>query len=181
MLRCVFQIANPVQFNLTVEYLSVGVTFRQVASIILATKEQTGLASIGSINEASVCRYARFICALSLQKISEIVMNTSVWAFSIALDMATHQGVSYLDIRIRLCWQGEILNLHLVSIPVFERHTGENMFNTSAKFLDCICREWRKTLVGVATDGAPSMTGHIQGLTSGIESIICCCSLCTSL
>lgn len=168
MLRCMFQIANPTQFNLTVEYLAVGVTFRQVARIVRATKEQTGLASIGSINEASVCRYSRFICALSLQKISEMLMSTSVWAFSIALDMSTHQGVSYLDIRIRICWQGEMLNLHLVSIPVFERHTGENMFNASTKFLDCICPEWRKTLVGVATDGARSMTGRIQGLTSHV-------------
>ena len=134
-----FQIVNPVPFNLTVEHLAVGVTFRQVGSIIHATKEQTGLASIGSINKATVCRYAHFICALSLQNISEMLMTLSVWAFSIALNMSTHQGVSYLDIRICLCWQGEILNLHLVSVPVFERHTGENVFNVSAKFLDCIC------------------------------------------
>ncbi|KAI9919028.1 hypothetical protein PsorP6_011738 [Peronosclerospora sorghi] len=68
------RIANPAQFNLTVEYLAVGVTFRQIVSIITATKEQTGLASIGCINEASVCRYARFLCALYLQKIAEIFM-----------------------------------------------------------------------------------------------------------
>ncbi|KAI9911988.1 hypothetical protein PsorP6_009573 [Peronosclerospora sorghi] len=70
------------------------------------------------------------------------------------LDMSTYQGVSYLDIRIRLCWQGTIVNIHLVSVPVFERHINENMFNISVKFLDCICREWQKNLVGVATDGA---------------------------
>ncbi|KAI9917018.1 hypothetical protein PsorP6_016785 [Peronosclerospora sorghi] len=164
-------IANPFQFNLTVAYLAVGVTFRQIVSIITATKERTGLASIGCVNEASVCRYARFICALCLQKIAEMLMAPNVWAFSIALDMYTQQRVSYLDIRIRLCWQGTILNLHLVSVPVFERHNSENMFNISVMFLDCICREWRKTLVGVATDGARSMIGRIQGFMSDIKLI----------
>ena len=33
------KIVNPVQFNLTVEYLAVGVTFRQFGSIICAMKE----------------------------------------------------------------------------------------------------------------------------------------------
>ena len=80
--------------------------------------------------------------------------------------MSTHQGVLYLKIRIRLCWKGDILNLHLVSIPVFDRHTGENMFNVSAKFFGCIYREWRKILVGIATDGARSMTGRINGLST---------------
>ena len=80
--------------------------------------------------------------------------------------MSTHQGVLYLNIRIRIYWKGDILNLHLVSIPVFDRHTGEKMFNISAKFFYCICREWRKILVGIATDDAHNMTGRIQGLVA---------------
>lgn len=163
------KIVNPVQFNLTVECLSVGLTFRQIARIIIATKEQTEIASIGSINETYVCRYARFSCALSLQNISEMLMTPNFRAFSIYFDMSTHQGMTYLDIRLRLCWQGEILNFHIVSVPVFERHTGENIFNVSANFLDCICREWRKTLVGVATDAACSITGRIQGFETRFE------------
>ena len=71
-------IFNPVQFNLTVEYLAVGVTFRKVGIIIRATKEQTGLASIDSIDCATVCRYTCFVCALSLKKISEMLMTPSV-------------------------------------------------------------------------------------------------------
>ena len=49
------KIVDPVQFNLTVEYLAVGVTFQQVRSIIRATKDQTVLTLIISINEANVC------------------------------------------------------------------------------------------------------------------------------
>ena len=160
------KIVNPVQFNLTVEYLAVGVTFRQVGRIIRATREQPGLASIGSINKATVRQYTCFVCALILQKILDMLITPSVWAFSISLDMSTHQGVLYLDIRIYLCWQGDFLKLHLVSIPVFDRHIGENMFNVSAICFDCIYREWQKILVGIVTDHTCSMTGRIQGLTT---------------
>ena len=61
------KIINPIQFNLTIEYLTVDVTFRQFKSIIRATKEQAGLASIGSTNKATVCQYTRFVCALRLK------------------------------------------------------------------------------------------------------------------
>ena len=53
--RYSINIFNPVQFNLTVEYLTVGVTFQQVRSILCTTKEQTGLALIVSINKVTVC------------------------------------------------------------------------------------------------------------------------------
>ena len=96
-------------------------------------------------------------------------MKPSVWDFLIDLDMSTHQDVLYLDIRIRLYWQGDIPNLHLVYIPVFNRHTGEKMFNISANFFDCIYREQQNILVGIATDGSHSMTGRIQGLATRFE------------
>ena len=96
-------------------------------------------------------------------------MTPSVWDFSIALEISTHQGVLYLDIRIRLCWQVDILNLHLVSIPVFDRHTGENMFNVYTKFFDCICQEWRNIIVGIVNDCACSMTGRIKGIATQFE------------
>ena len=79
-----------------------------------------------SIHSLRVC--------VEAENILEMLMTPSVWDFSIALEISTHQGVLYLDIRIRLCWQGDILNLHLAYIPVFDRNTGENMFNVSAKF-----------------------------------------------
>ena len=46
-----FNIKNPLQFSLVVDYLSIGVSFRMAVSILLRTKECTGLASVGSISE----------------------------------------------------------------------------------------------------------------------------------
>ena len=87
---------NPLQFSLVVDYLSIGVSFRMAVSILLRTKERTGLASVGSISEKKVRSYAGFVCAINLQRIKELL--ESCWTFSVAMDMASHMSSSYLDI-----------------------------------------------------------------------------------
>ena len=47
--------------------------------------------------------------------------------------MSTHMATSYLDIRIRLHWKGSILNFHLLAIPMFSRHTNEEILIHAAK------------------------------------------------
>ena len=49
------------------------------------------------------------------------------WAFSIAFDTATHQGVSYLAVRCRIEHEGSIQNYHLVAIPIWERLTADSL------------------------------------------------------
>ena len=89
-----------------------------MASQILAmTKQSTGLASLGSVSEGKVTAYARFVSALNLQSMRD--MLDLVWAFSVAMDISTHVATSYLDICIRLHWNGHILNFHLLAIPMF--------------------------------------------------------------
>jgi hypothetical protein len=51
-------IRNPIQFGLINDYLSVGLSFRATAKVILMTKEQTGMASIGSVSEGKVTAIA---------------------------------------------------------------------------------------------------------------------------
>ena len=55
------------------------------------TKEKTGLAAIGSCRDSTIAKYARFACAVNLQKISELLQET--WTFAVALDMSTHEYV----------------------------------------------------------------------------------------
>ena len=77
-------IKNSLQFRLVVDYLSIRVSFRLVISILLRTKECTGLASVGSISKTSevlcwVC------CAINLQQIKELLI--SCWTFSVAMEI----------------------------------------------------------------------------------------------
>jgi hypothetical protein len=54
---------------------------------------------------------------------SDLVRSNECWSFSIAFDVATIQGRSLLDVRLRLLVGGRIENLHLLAIPLRESHT----------------------------------------------------------
>lgn len=163
-------IKKPEVFRLALRFLSIGNSFKGISKCIQAVKEETGIALYGGCTDVLVSNYAQFICAVSLQKISEILTN--VWAFSLAFDVATHQCHSYLDIRVRFCWQGHLENYHLIALPLHESHSGENMCKVMEQFLDALIPNWRKKVIGLTTDGARSMTGHVQGLVTRIQKLV---------
>lgn len=168
--RFMVVIKNQVQFNLAVDYVSVGCSFRQASRLLLATKERTGLAAIGSCTDLHVAKYVRYICAINLQMLSELMMKC--WTFSIALDMSTHMSRSYLDIRGRfhIISRG-IGNFHFIGIPIYDRHTAEVIFNSTKKFLDVLCPSWENIIVGITTDGEKKMTGRVSGVSTRFQSI----------
>ncbi len=63
---------------------------------------------------------------------------------------------------------GRILsNLHLVTIPMFERHIAENIFNLITRFLDALSGTmtiWHAKLVSVLTNGKSTMTKCHHGV-----------------
>ena len=95
------------------------------------TEGNTGLASLGSAFEGKVAAFVRFVLALNLRSLKNLLAR--VWTFSVAMDMSTHMATSYLNIRICLPWKGSILNFHLPAIPMFSRHTGEEIFLHAAE------------------------------------------------
>jgi len=98
-----------------------------------------------------VSRYARFIYAMNLQCIAELLRQC--WAFSVTLDMATHMATLYYNVRIRICHKSIVHDFHLLSIPMHERHTGEIIFNTFAKAMDVLFSDWHETIIGASSDG----------------------------
>ncbi|CAM6014690.1 unnamed protein product [Sphagnum balticum] len=64
--RYAITVTNTKQFQLVVQYLAVGLLFRQVTQVIMETKEVHSIRSIGSCSEGIVSCYAHFICAMSL-------------------------------------------------------------------------------------------------------------------
>jgi hexokinase len=53
-------------------------------------------------------------------------------------DGSTHHKQSFFDLRMRVCYSGELVNLHLVAISMFECHSAKNIFNLIAKFMDAL-------------------------------------------
>lgn len=159
---------NPSRFRLCVRFLGRGASFRMAAALMDDAKEETGIGRFGGCSEDVVARYARLVCAASLQRLSQCL--DKVWTFSLATDCATHQGKSYADVRCRFYLNGELHNFHLLAIPLYERHTAINIFNVVETFLDTIVPSWRTKVLGVATDGAATMVGNVGGLVTLMEA-----------
>ena len=127
------------------------------------------MANLGSLNATGVSNYARIVCAINLGHLSTILNDNSTWAFSLANDSSTHQGKSYLDNRIHFHRDRVIYNIHMLAIPMYDRHTGENMFKLVSDVFDIICPTWRTKLIGMGSDGASSMVGEYSGIVTHIE------------
>lgn len=152
-------------FDLAVRYTSCGTSFRMTAEIIGCTYDVLGDPRLRHCCRQDVSNnYIRVIGAVNLQRISDLLSRS--WGFSLALDSATHQSTSYLDLRFRLFVkeQETIVCLHGCSLPMVDRHTGEVMFDIVTKFLSVLCPELKIRLVGVASDGARNMTGRVAGV-----------------
>jgi hypothetical protein len=148
----------------------IGAVIRQTSRVMHdSMKETLGLTMLGSVSPQRVRSLIRIACASNLQTIG--AMLQSAWAFSIALDGGNKSDTSYLGVRVRVCIEHKLFNLHLIAIPMRDRHTGENMFNLVCTTLDNLAPDWRKHIISVTTDGASSMTGHRQGVASRLERV----------
>ena len=58
--------------------------------------------------------------------------------------------------------------MHLVALPMFERHTSQKLYEMIVKFMDALYIAWRKKLLGMTTDGENVMTGRHSGLVTRI-------------
>ncbi|KAI2498048.1 hypothetical protein MHU86_16421 [Fragilaria crotonensis] len=133
--RYLATVRSKLQFYSCIKMVSSGLSFRQVSKVMQDMKETLRLATLGSMSPQKVSSYVRIACAANLQTISAILKDS--WAFSIALDGGNKSDTSYLDVRLRVVSNhGVLLNLHLLAIPMRERHTGEHMFELVSTALD---------------------------------------------
>ena len=85
-------------------------------------------------------------------------------------DSSIHYRNSYFDNRIHFHHCGILFNLHAVAIPMFDRHTDENMRQLISNFLDIIYIECHGKLISVGTDNASSMMGTLKGVATRLEN-----------
>jgi hypothetical protein len=165
------KINNFYQLRYVQRLLSCGLSFMQCAKVVSASREELGQAAkIGYALENDVARIARITCALSLEMLSE--MMRASWAYLIGLDASTDSfGVSMLDLRIRILVNGDFHNFHMLAIPMFVEHSGEEMFKLLSDSLSALDPDWKMKIVGITIDGAASMTGVRKGIVSRIQAV----------
>ena len=130
---------NRLQFKMIVKYISVGISFQQCTKLLVISKEISGLGTIGNIHIGKVIQVVQYTCAFNMEVIYNILNH--VWAFSIAIDNGTKASVPYLDVRLRFVLKGKLYNIHLIALPMYKSHTGENSFLLISKFLDDLCEK----------------------------------------
>lgn len=163
-------ITNPIQFRLYISQIKNGCSFRQAEKNLTAFKTIADVPRISSVNDTIVANHAHVICTVNLQRLTTIFReNKALWAFSLANDATTHYGSSYLDNRIRIHLNGKLYDLYVIAIPIFERHTADNIYHLIVQFLNIICSLWRQRLLGIAADSANVMTDEFQGVITHLE------------
>jgi hypothetical protein len=160
-------IKKPTEFYIAVDFISHGLSFRQVENAFESLRKRRKL--ISPMYREKISNVARIVCAVNLQRLSSLLNNPSMWAFSLASDGSTHWGQSYLDNRIRFYFNGTLYNVHLLAIPMFERHTADNIVKLISQLLDIICPTWTTKLIGLGSDGEAKMTGQFQGVITELE------------
>jgi hypothetical protein len=141
--------SKTIVFQLSVLYVSCGASFRLVSNILSYTYDVLHNLVLRACSRHDVTSYIRVVCAVNLQRIVRHLRHA--WAFSIALDFVTHQSTSYLDVRFRIFMSAfyNIVNLHVVALPMFDWHTSEVMFQIVVSFLDVLLPSWKVHLLGV--------------------------------
>jgi hypothetical protein len=132
-------------FDLSLSYIGAGLSFRQVTTVLHETWKRTGLSKLRSVSEGDMADFARVAVAINLQPISDLLSNPKCWAYSTEFDGATVQGRSFLDVRVRLCSNGVIENLHILAVPLRVSHTGLAMESVISRLMAALCvNYWKK-------------------------------------
>jgi hypothetical protein len=113
----VVTIKGMMRYELTMDHVSTGMSFREVAVTMQHTKERCSLSKLGGINDTIVGQYVRAGVAFAFQRIADLCVDESIWALSLAGDGSTHRSQHFFDLHLRVCYRGILLNLHLVAIP----------------------------------------------------------------
>jgi len=164
----VAKIKTPLKFELSIGFVSAGMSFRQTAEAVGMTHRLCKIAKLAGLNDTIVGQWVRILVGGCLQQIANLLADDDLWAFALAFDGSTHRGTTFFDVRIRFGFHGVLYNMHVIALPQFDRHTAANIVNLLVKLMNALYPRWRKKIIGVASDGEPAMTGRIQGVVTKI-------------
>ncbi|CAK9863424.1 unnamed protein product [Sphagnum jensenii] len=137
---------------------------QNVAATLEHTKSTCNMAKLSGISDTLVRQYMRVLVGHALQVMSDILASFDVWAFALSFDGSQHRGTTFFDVRARVAVNGVLYNLHLITMPHFDRHTTANQEAMLVKLLDVMYEFWTRKLIGVTIDGERTNMGHQNGV-----------------
>lgn len=116
--------------------------------------------------------YVQAVTAYNLQHTRVLMSDKRCWAYIVAMDSATNRGDWFVDVRVRICVDSKVENIHLLAVPLTESHTGTVMFEVVHDLSRGVVGiNWSRRLLFVATNGAANMIGRHQGVVTQLEQI----------
>ena len=79
-------IKNFLRFDLVMDYVGIGLSFRQTAAVIQKAQNCTKTAKLAGLNDCILGQYTRGLVAVALQQMATILDDEPVWTMSLAGD-----------------------------------------------------------------------------------------------
>ncbi|ETP55053.1 hypothetical protein F442_00371 [Phytophthora nicotianae P10297] len=166
-------IKDPIQFQQFVDYLSTSGSLNNTARMLHASSQPAPMGPFfdddRQLSPINVAQYARFLCAINLQRISDIAKSSGI--FSIGLKVAPIAPASFFEAQVEYCLHlqlrvfvdGEVTSFHVLSIPLNKRRRSDadgssGVFEIAETALNVIVPRWKDTILAVICDS--------EGITS---------------
>lgn len=171
----VVAVPNKLAFELCLQYVAAGASFRQCVHMVTDAQEQTPKGkTLRLVSTASVTSFVRFAAAMNFQVLAS--MLKSAWAFSIVFDGgSSKRESSFVDVRLRMALthenQQQIRDVHVLSLPANDRisRPSPHAYETLAKLLTALHGDWQRKLVGIVSTCSPSVNNDLSDITSKLH------------
>ena len=170
-LSYVVTINNAIRFELAIDFVSLGMSFRQTAAAIMKSKQRTPNPKLAGITDYMVGGFVRTLVGFNLDILGRVLADTDVFGFSFAGDASSLRENSFFDMRIRVTFRGILYNLHLIIVPQLDRHTANNIVALIVRVLDAVCPSWRTKLLNAGGDGENTMSGWRTGVLTQLDEM----------
>ncbi|KAG7382482.1 hypothetical protein PHYPSEUDO_004817 [Phytophthora pseudosyringae] len=148
------------ELDVVVDSLAAGMSSRQVAMHLAALARRTtgagGAAPVFPLLTADEVReHARLTVSTSMQLTGQLLSRS--WGFGLVLREVTAAPIApragYLDVRVVVYALGRLRDIHVVALPLFQRHTAVALAQAIQNVLDAVFPLWRSRVLGITQDG----------------------------
>ncbi|POM81606.1 Hypothetical protein PHPALM_400 [Phytophthora palmivora] len=157
-----YQIAifNRMEMDIAVDSLAVGMSPRQVAWHLAAlTRRTTGAGGAAPVfpllKVEDIRELARLTVSTSMQLTGELLSRS--WTFGLVLREVTMAPkaphAAFLDVRVVVYANGKLRDVHIVALPLFERHKALTLAHSIESVLDAALPLWRIRVLGLTHNG----------------------------
>jgi hypothetical protein len=154
-------------FWLAIDDTSIRLSFRQTAAVIIQHQNRCKNHKLVGLSDHMVGQFGCILVVVAVIMIANVIAYPSVWAFALAADASIHFEVPMLVQRARMCFKGNLINLHLVLIHFFKTHIVVNYIKLMSAILDAMYSSWRDKLMSISFDGDDWSNWRRRQIASG--------------